>query len=746
MKILATTCLIVALALALTPMASASEIAVGYISFDVTNPGSSAEFDITNLTGPNSSGDATWPISTSVNLSSLSLMVTFAGGATVTEPSTYFTLDPLDGLSWNGGPIGIGGVSPLPTAATLTGDFAPTTVTLYDGSMETIVSTFSATISPSSPPDLGDGDYAIIYATVGSSGGGGGGGVPEPSTWLLSGTMLIFLCFLSASRSRRAAGVLRRLQGLTKAAAPLALVAVCALLIPSAHAAVKQSTSTTPSSGTTGTDVNVSVTSGWPAGDVTPANITVTWSTSCGGTVAATDAASSLKVLLPGSERVDVTIPASLSTATYFVQVSDAAAGDTDFVSTGCSEVQVAATSKTLEACVPASSLGVVAPLTPAPVYAYVPNGAWCCGSTGFEIVQVETGGGPAVAPVAKATAGTVNSCAGNPATGEAVCVDNGTTVYHVSSVAAGNTVTTLTSGSNGDSSFSGGECSDCGVAVNSATNQAVITMGFTPSTSDSALQVLNLATNTFAAPFAMDEEVSENIVVDLPDSAVLSADEDGFFEIVSFDGKGNLTTEYSNSYDIGELDSTAVDCTTRIAIAPAEFTNSLELADLSQATYVAGPPATWSAPSTDVTIIGSYSAGLCGSAVAPGNQHLGVVTGEFGGSSFAVLKLPAAGGKGGAAPVLADYAYVPCVVGMTAGYDPHTMTAYVSPNNSKSYGLFSNWTTSPPNLLQADLAGILALPRAGDGHTVNGDVGASGCLDPAGAVGGTVLANIASH
>ena len=50
-----------------------------------------------------------------------------------------------------------------------------------------------------------------------------------------------------------------------------------------------------------------------------------------------------------------------------------------------------------------------------------------------------------------------------------------------------------------------------------------------------------------------------------------------------------------------------------------------------------------------------SFSAGLSGSAVAQGSGHLAVVTGEFGGNTFAVLQLPAVPGV--VTPALADYA-----------------------------------------------------------------------------------------
>src|SRR5947208_1663249 len=81
---------------------SATQIPLGYISFDVTGT-NVAEFDIVNLTGPNSSapGDPSFPVTTAVSLSNLSLTVNYLGGGSHVFGSSYFTLD-ADGLSFDG--------------------------------------------------------------------------------------------------------------------------------------------------------------------------------------------------------------------------------------------------------------------------------------------------------------------------------------------------------------------------------------------------------------------------------------------------------------------------------------------------------------------------------------------------------------------------------------------------------------------------------------------------------------------
>ena len=153
-------------------------IPVGYVSWDVAFPGNAGEFDIINQTGPNSSvfPNTTFPITTTLSLSSLLLVVHFDDGATTVDGSSYFTLSG-DGESFNGTAIPIGGTNPLPTSATLTGDFSPTTVTVNPDRTVTILPTFSTTLVDS--PNLVDGDLGIIYATTATS------AVPEPGLRIL---------------------------------------------------------------------------------------------------------------------------------------------------------------------------------------------------------------------------------------------------------------------------------------------------------------------------------------------------------------------------------------------------------------------------------------------------------------------------------------------------------------------------------------------------------------------------------
>src|ERR1039457_4065653 len=167
------------------------------MSYDVNIPNSTAAFDIVNMTGPNSTGDPSFPISTTVILSGLSLMVNFSDLSTQTYGPSYFTSS-LDGISWDGGDIPIGGTSPIPVDATLTGVFSPTALMLFDSSTPNILPGFSATLFGSgSLGMMQDGDNVIINATEAPS----SGAVPEPSSWILMAAGVALLALASRRRS-----------------------------------------------------------------------------------------------------------------------------------------------------------------------------------------------------------------------------------------------------------------------------------------------------------------------------------------------------------------------------------------------------------------------------------------------------------------------------------------------------------------------------------------------------------------
>lgn len=348
-------------------------------------------------------------------------------------------------------------------------------------------------------------------------------------------------------------------------------------------------------------------------------------------------------------------------------------------------------------------------------VVAYVPKGAWDSSTTGVSVVNVE---GAAITPTLIPTPNPVNSVAADPVTGEAVATANNTDVYLVN----GTTMEgTLTSGGNGSIGFSGGSPTDAGVAIDPTHDRALLTLSVD---GQPGFQLLDLSSNTFGPPIASPGgAVSEDPLMDPFRDLLLSAAENGDFELADVSNPSNPTF-YENQTSAGELDSTGEDCSTGIALAPAEGSDpsTVYVADLSQATFSPGSPAgAWTAPSQTQTLSeSSLSAGASAVAVAQGT-HTGVLSGEFGGNEITAFSLPATAGSG--TPAITDW--VTCGIDNTPdgnpwseGDDPHTMTAYQTPNGGDAIGLFGDEGASW--LARVDLTKLLdpaLVPRDAGGH-----------------------------
>jgi hypothetical protein len=307
--------------------------------------------------------------------------------------------------------------------------------------------------------------------------------------------------------------------------------------------------------------------------------------------------------------------------------------------------------------CAPSSSLSAL--VTGTDVISYVPRGSWLSGSTtsgldcsvlpcGIAVVNVE--GNSTVAQVIP-TRDVVNSCASNSVTGQTVCTANGTDVYLLS----GTTLqSALTSAGSSVIGFSGGTCTNCGVAMDAVNNRAVIGLSLA---GNGGYQFLNLDAGTFEpafasqAAFADEGSISENILIDPFRNLMLSPNESNNFELVDV----TTTTkpqffEQSIGGVFGVLDSAGEDCSTGIALAPAEGSvpSQLYIADLNQALFKAGAPGTWTDAGAQVQALSEsvLSAGPSGIAVAQGT-HIGVVSGEFGGDAITAIALPQTSGTG---------------------------------------------------------------------------------------------------
>jgi hypothetical protein len=294
----------------------------------------------------------------------------------------------------------------------------------------------------------------------------------------------------------------------------------------------------------------------------------------------------------------------------------------------------------------------------------------------------------------------------------------------------SGTSVTgTLMSSASGNG-FTNNSCRNCEVVLNHATNEALIAMSTSTSSSGSGLQFLNLnsTSNPFSSVVSANNPISEGILWDAGRNLILSPNGEGpgqngngIYDL--FDTSSMAATpELSNPVG-GTLESAAEDCLTGIALATKESSSQLYLADLTQLTT---PPtaAGWRAVPQQFLSFPEFqfNQGTAGIAVAPGS-HLALVTGESGGRQFGVVELPTASNTSDSAPNVVDYvaAYLPNTPDnnvWSAGSDPHTLTAYVSPNNGSAYAVMAN--APPPKFLAViDMAALLKAPRAGETNNV---------------------------
>jgi hypothetical protein len=365
--------------------------------------------------------------------------------------------------------------------------------------------------------------------------------------------------------------------------------------------------------------------------------------------------------------------------------------------------------------CEPSSSLSVL--VSGSNVISYVPKGNWGSSATGVSVVNVE--GSSITNTLIPTGSDVINSAASNPITGQTVATANNNHVYIFKGTGLDPSVSLnpLTDAGTGTISFSGGFPTTSGVAMDAIHNRAVLGLSIAGAP---GFQFLDLGSSTFEPAFASPSgAISEDPLIDPTRNLLLSPSEGNNYEIV------NVTSSTSPKFfengpiaSGGDLDSAGEDCATGIALAPAEFSgpSNVFIADLTQATFTPGTPSgTWTAPSQAQTLSESVlSAGASGIAVAQGT-HTGVVTGEFGGESLTAIKLPTTSGSG--TPAISDW--VTCSIsGFSNGFDPHTVTAYQSPNGGDAIGLLANGSAT--GLARVDLTKMLdptAVPRTVGGH-----------------------------
>jgi len=372
--------------------------------------------------------------------------------------------------------------------------------------------------------------------------------------------------------------------------------------------------------------------------------------------------------------------------------------------------------------CQPSSSLSAIA--SGNNVASYVPKGSWSSGTTGIQVVSIEgTPTLPTTNPIP--TADAINSCASNSVTGVTVCTANNNKVYVISALSATPTVTVLTSSGTGGVTFSGGTCTNCGVAMDSVHNKAVIALAL--GAAGAGFQYLNLATNTFEPAFPSrasgNPKISEDALVDPLRNLLLNGTEANQYELINVATTTSPTFfERGVTISGGEIDSSGADCQTGIILGPSEFPvpSQVFIANLSSSSTVLTPgsPGTWTGPAQVQTLSESnLTFGANSVAVAQGT-HLGILSGEFGGNEITAIRLPSAIDTGATVPAIQDW--VSCSIsGFAMGLDPHTLTAFQSPN-APNHAIALLASSGGTHVVAVDLTNMLdpaIVPRSGGGH-----------------------------
>jgi hypothetical protein len=348
---------------------------------------------------------------------------------------------------------------------------------------------------------------------------------------------------------------------------------------------------------------------------------------------------------------------------------------------------------------------------------------------------------------------GYVNSCAASPASDLAICSGLFGSFYSINS---SNKVTGFKTGVTKRIHFTGGDCANCGVAIDDTMGTAIIStsQGYLPvKLSPLRLETI-LSTNGEAISGQFGYDPTDQFILSPnyqiknlkhfntgpPHYQIIKISDGSAFDLVDqstfFNSHGTCMTMGGGTTQRDALpDSGAYDINTEIAYgtfrSPADciIKDSVEdiaLFDLKQATFDTST-GTWATPGKQVQTLSEMTDltnGLTGIAIVPG-QSLAIVADrrEISGSAgFGALSLPTTSGSG--IPAIQDWVQAempkdPLGKPWQMGFMPNGLTAYLSPNNGKGYGVIVNRTRTFAAVV--DIAMLLGAPRqTGTMHTVS--------------------------
>lgn len=397
----------------------------------------------------------------------------------------------------------------------------------------------------------------------------------------------------------------------------------------------------------------------------------------------------------------------------------------------------------------------------------------------GTEMAVIESLSDPLPTPIFFHS-GFTDSCASSQSSGETICAGLFGHSFIINPdladlAATRRRVTGFGTGVGRRVHFTGGDCANCGVAIDDGLGTAIISTGkgYLPMQLSPRRRMPLITTNgeSVSGQFGYDPVnhriLSPNYqvldirhfrtgpphfqIIDPTNRSATGADGGAAIGSTVFDLANDqaffINGNTCNGGSDGLLnrdalpDSAALDTVTNIAYvtfrsrANCNGANTVEdvaLFDLSQATFTSGSPTgTWDTPGKQIETLSELQAdfenGVTGIAVASA-QHLAVIADRFegsGGVGFGAMRLPSTSGSG--TPALVDWVQAnmpndPSGAAWQMSFMPNGVAAYTSPNSGRAMGVVMNEART--FVAVVDLESLLDAARAsGTSHTISPSV-----------------------
>ena len=253
-------------------------------------------------------------------------------------------------------------------------------------------------------------------------------------------------------------------------------------------------------------------------------------------------------------------------------------------------------------------------------------------------------------------------------------------------------------------------------------------------------IQKFDYASKTFNKLYKFDvnstlgvsQELGENIGADITHNYIVNSNYSGLQLLdlagdASYDLPQSAVTAAGGYWDV---DQVAVDTTYQVAVNVNEHSGSLyllNLANTAKSGASATTPGTLTPASGGLLNLNPISSAYFSSIAIESSKHLALISEEYGNGPVMVAQIdnPAAP-KGASWAGFSDWAFLDTSSSSIASQlqsglmDPHSIGAIFNTGAGKPYAYLLD--ASFGKVLQVDMQGMLAMPRAADGHTVTGD------------------------